>query len=462
MSAFSNLIKRSVLLFVLIAVWVGVLWFGIRLDISRFNLLGLIGLHAGPPILAWASWSIWRRRSEAAKIKTKESEQEQAEAAQKTQHESAQRAFEETMRMRHFALDCRWAAVYSSQPDLVEDGTVALMPSSDGAASERLLASLSQLLPDLFESCPAARGLPIYIAESPTLDYAQAARVVAGCCHASNLPPIMALPASTTPGVADAIFSRFESDPHLPGALFLAVDGPDVPCLGEDDDDQDDLTAQPKQADAMVALLFTHPNLDTALADIITGAGRAENHQYDPMTPFWERNQRQLQGLSERLARLPEEVRTSLPELPVLGQLRRPVEVSGKNQNSAWRNAIERALINANLKQLSFEVEKGTVAATKKDTEEDIPCAWVVHNAGSYETSGDTLSLLGTGLSAHGIDLNIIRQATNVQADVKLGAVDQWASVALALTQSQALHTTTLWATFGACGAVGFVTNAKT
>ena len=89
-----SLMKRLVLLLVLTAVWVGVLWFGIRLDISRFNLLSLIGLHTVPPFAAWASWSIWRRRSEAAKIKTEENEREQAEAAQATQRESARHAFQ--------------------------------------------------------------------------------------------------------------------------------------------------------------------------------------------------------------------------------------------------------------------------------------------------------------------------------------------------------------------------------
>ena len=95
------------------------------------------------------------------------------------------------------------------------------------------------------------------------------------------------------------------------------------------------------------------------------------------------------------------------------------------------------------------------------EAEEDIPCAWIVHNAGAYESSGDRLAALGRGLDAHGIELNIIRQATNVLAQVKLGVVDQWASVALALTRAKSLEAPTLWAVFGSRSAVGLITNVK-
>ena len=176
------------------------------------------------------------------------------------------------------------------------------------------------------------------------------------------------------------------------------------------------------------------------------------------MTPFWERNQRQLEGLSERLARLSGDASASLAQLPVLGQLRRPVAVAGKKADVAWCSAIEQALINANLKQLVFETEPASAAAADTSAKDDIPCAWLVHNAGSFETAGDKLAALGRGLDDHGINLNIIRQATNVLAEVKLGAVDQWASVALALARAQALEAPTLWAAFGSHSAVGLVT----
>ena len=427
-----SLMKRLVLLLVLTAVWVGVLWFGIRLDISRFNLLSLIGLHTVPPFAAWASWSIWRRRSEAAKIKTEENEREQAEAAQATQRESARHAFAETMRVRHFALDCRWATVYSSQPDLADDGSVVtLMPSRDGATTDRLLASLGELLPDLFESCPAAQGLPIYIAESTALDYAQAARVVTACCNVSNLPPIMALP--TSAAAADAIFSRFENDPNLPGALFLAVDGPNTPNFIEDNDGEDE-PVQPKQADVVVALLFTHPNLDTALADVMTGAGRADNHQYDPMTPFWERNQRQLQGLSERVARLPEKVRTSLPELPVWGQLRRPARIEVEEKTHRTQNlshVLEQAGINAALIEKPFETT--TAAPVELTAPQKIKDnGWVVHNAGTVDMYGSRLASISSAMSGAGIELALTHESTNVATAGDYGCATPYLMLALA------------------------------
>lgn len=448
-----SLLTRFLALLVLLAAWVGILWFGVRFDISRFNLLSLIGLHALPPLTLWTSWLIWRRRSEQAKITAEEEAQKQAAAEQQAQLEASRKAFEESLRTRQFAVDCRWAEMRSGQPELVGADEVVPLSDADGSAApaERLLASLTKTLSDLFSQCPGAQRLPIYVAESALFDRELAARAVAACCEASNQPQVRILPAADS--VAEAVFSRFESDPLAPGALFLAVDGPSVV---EDDDADEFASTEPKHADALVVLLFTHPDFDLAFNELEATPGQAGD-EVDPMTPFWERNRRQLQGLSERLARMPTEARTSLMELPILGQLRRPVAVAGKKAETAWRSAIEQALINANLKKLEFQDVK--TAATEADTEDEIPCAWIVHNAGSYETSGERLAALGRGLDAHGIELNIIRQATNVLAQVKLGAVDQWASVALAITRAQALEAPTLWAAFGARSAVGLVTN---
>jgi hypothetical protein len=455
MTRLFGLLIRFLSLLVLIAAWVGVLWFAIRIDISRFNLLSLIGLHALPPFAVWTSWLIWRRRSQQAKINAAEEAQKQAVAEQQAQQESARKAFEESLRNRQFALDCRWAEVRSDQPELVGADEVVPMSGADDGASpgERLLSSLTNTLSDLFSLCPGAQGLPIFVAESALFDRELAARSVAACCDAKNLPLVRVLPAAD--GVAEAIFSRFESDPHAPGALFLAVDGSSV--VGDEDDDEFD-TIESRHADALVVLLFTHPDYDLAFKEL-EAAPRQAREAVDPMTPFWERNRLQLQGLSERLARIPTDARMSLMELPILGQLRRPVAVAGKKAETAWRSAIEQALINADLKKLEFQSDQhDQVATVEVDAEDEIPCAWIVHNAGSYETSGDRLAALGSGLDAHGIELNIIRQATNVLAQVKLGVVDQWASVALAVTRAQALEAPTLWAAFGVRSAVGLVT----
>jgi len=452
-----RLLTRFLILFVLLAAWVGILWFGVRIDISRFNLLSLIGLHALPPIAVWASWLIWRRRSEQAKINAEEEAQKTAEAEQQAQQEIARKSFDESLRTRHYAIDCRWAEVRSGQSELVGAEEVAALADADQGAApgERLLASLTSTLSDLFTQCPGAQRLPIYVAESAMFDRELAAQAVAACCDATNLPQVRILPAADS--VAEAVFSRFESDPLAPGALFLAVDGP---SKIDDDDENEFASTEPKHADAVVVLLFTNPDFDLAFNELDARPGQAGD-EVDPMTPFWELNRRQLQGLSERLARLPLDARTVLFELPILGQLRRPVAVAGKKADTAWRSAIEEALINADLKKLEFKSEKTATAETEADqkTEDEIPCAWIVHNAGSYETSGERLAALGRGLDAHGIELNIIRQATNVLAQVKLGSVDQWASVALALTRAQALEAPTLWAAFGARSAVGLVTN---
>lgn len=457
MSWLFHLLARFLLLSALMLIWVGVLWFAMRIDISRFNLLSLIGLHALPPIFVWGSWLLWRRRSEKAKIAAEELAREKAETEQKTKQEADRSAFDEALRTRQFALDCRWAVIRSDQPDLIGTEEVEPMGRSDEAAAtgNRLLASLTLALSELYEHCPGAQRLPVFVAESVVFDRALATQAVTACCEGAKLPQVRALSSATA--VADAIFSRFESEPNLPGALFLTVDGVD-----RLDDDEDDLIVhQPQRADALVIMLYTHPEFDLAVAELDSGATK-NCDQSDPMTPFWDREQRQLQGLSENLLRMPNEAVLSLAALPVVGQLRRPVEVADKKPDSAWRNAIEQALINADLKKLQFETQVEATNISTEDDAEAIPCAWVVHNAGSYESSGDRLATLGQGLDAHGIKINIIRQATNVLAQVKLGAVDQWASVALALTRAQALEAPTLWAVFGTQSAVGLVTNAKT
>ncbi len=451
-----SLVKRFFLLSILIAIWVGILWFVIRLDISRFNLLSLVALHVLPPLGIWGGWSLWRRYVVAKKLKAEETAQEQVVVEQQVQNDAERKAFDTALRERQFALDCRWAEVYSNQPELISSDEVATMADSDGytPVGDRLLASLTQSLANLFSQCPGAQRLPIFVAESMLFDRELASRAIAACSDAAILPQVRVLPFAE--GVANEIFARFESDPSLPGAIFLSVDGSDQ----VDTDDEDALMPAPlKTADALVLLLFTHPEYAAANMELVAGTGPT-GEQVDPMTPFWERSQRQLQGLTERLSRFPSEARDSLAALEVLGKLRRPVEVVGKKPESAWRSAIEHALINAELKQIYFQPEPKE--ATASDTEEDIPCAWIVHNAGTYETSGDRLAALGRGLDAHGIELNIIRQATNVLAQVKLGVVDQWASVALALTRAQALEAPTLWAVFGSRSAVGLVTNAKT
>jgi hypothetical protein len=179
------------------------------------------------------------------------------------------------------------------------------------------------------------------------------------------------------------------------------------------------------------------------------------------MTPFWERKQPLQAGLVERLSQLPEGAAAALAALPVMAQLRRPVEVADEKPDRAWRSALEAALINANLKPLDFVWDVATPTPEKPAddaAEREIHCAWAVHNAGSFETAGDRLALLGKALDAQDIDLNIIRQGSNVVAEVNLGMLDQWVSLALAIAQAQALAAPTLWAYFGTRSTLGMIT----
>jgi len=454
MSWLFNLFKRLLQLTGLTAAWVALLWFGIRPNINNFSILSLVGLHALPPLGVWSSWLMWRRWSQARKQKVEEEKQAQAVAEQQALQEAQRKAFEESMRHRQYAIDCRWATVCSDQPNLIGAEEVMPLDVEDvtTTTTERLAASLQMQIADLAVNLPGILRLPVFVVESEVFDRAHAAQAIAAACPDQVQPAVRILP--TTDGVVASIFARFESDPSMPGALFIAVDGFDK--LDEEDSDEFSYN-DPKPTDALVLMLCTHPHFDAALQEISNQAS-VGSEQYDPMTPFWERNRDQLKGLSERLVKLQRDTLDAISTLPVLGQLRRPAEVAGKKAETAWARAIEHALINASLLPLAFQEDKPDAKPDESEERDTVACGWIVHNAGSFETAGEKLSALGRGLDDHGIRLNIIREATNVLAQAKLGTADQWASVALALLRAQALESPTLWAVFGSRPSVGLVT----
>ena len=443
------------------ALWVGVLWFVIRLDFSRHSLLSVISIHLFPPLLAWGGWLFWRRHVRVAKMNADAAEKAREAAEHTAQRETALQAFQEQMQTRRYAIDCRWASV-------VSDGLADALPNTVGLIAiprvdevltgfeNRATAVVATVLSKLLAECPAVQYLPVYVRASPAFDLAQAVAAVRTLRDASgSAPEVSGL--AREDEIAATIFARFEREPDLPGALFLTVDGP---FNGDEQDEGDFSIAKPKHVDAVVVMLFTHPDLAAAYSKLTMEVGEATS-AYDPMTPFWERKRGLQTGLVERLSQLPAGVPATLLELPIVAQLRRPVEVSGPKLDRAWSGALAQSLINANLKQQAFVWDMASPAEVppqESDAESEMQCAWLVHNAGSFESTGDRLAVLGKALDTHGIDLNIIRQGTNVLADVTLGALDQWVSVAFALARAQQLEASTLWATFGTRSAVGMIT----
>ena len=451
--------SRFLLLIATVALWVGLLWFVMRVDFSRQSLLSVAAVHALPPLLLWGGWLFWRRHVRLAKTRAEASEKTQQEADQHAQREMASQAFQEKLQYRRYALDCRWASIVS---DSLADSPAANALASSaivqpevahkGQPSAVLAAALSQLA----AVCPGAQYLPVYVAESPGLDLAQAVVALRAMRGAqSRASTVSALTGEG--GVAATMLARFEREPDLPGALFIAANGP---AASDEQDGEEFPLTQPKHVDALVVMLFTHPDLNAAHAKLTMALGAAFA-AYHPMTPFWDRKQPLQAGLVERLSQLPEGAAAALAALPVMAQLRRPVEVAGEKPDRAWRSALEAALINANLKPLDFVWDVATPTPEKPAddaAEREIHCAWAVHNAGSFETAGDRLALLGKALDAQDIDLNIIRQGSNVVAEVNLGMLDQWVSLALAIAQAQALAAPTLWAHFGTRSTLGMIT----
>jgi hypothetical protein len=442
------------------ALWVGVLWFVIRLDFSHKNLLSVISIHLLPPLLAWGGWAFWRRQRGLAKTNAESAAKARAEADQIAQRESALQAYQEKLRIQRYALDCRWASVVSDglADSLSDETQISIARFEAHDRIDNLSAVVVDTLSKLFAECAGAQYLPVYVAESPAFDLTQTVVVLKSLRGASaNAPKVSALPRDDE--IIATIFDHFEREPDLPGAIFIAVNG----AFGSEHEDQmDDFSlAKPKLVNALVVMLFTNPALASASAKLASESGDG-TADYDPMTPFWERKQAAHTGLVERLSQMPAGAPTALLELPVMAQLRRPTEVAGPKPDRAWSGALEQCLINANLKQKTFVWDNATPpeATHSGEESEEINCAWVVHNAGSFEHAGDRLASLGKALDAHSIDLNIIREGTNVLAEVKLGALDQWVSVALAILLSQKFEAPTVWAMFGARSAMGLITPA--
>lgn len=442
-----TILTRLATFFALSAVWIALLWFVLRIDFSRQNILSVLSLHALPPLVLWGGWALWKSRAQALQRKAQLRAEEQQQAEQAAQYEAAKTDYEEQMRSRCFAVDCRWVQVASS--DLaatalsnVGDNVVALS-SHRAEAPASWTQTVASVLENLYTACPGVRYLPVYSADS-SLDLVG----VSESRHEASIPRTAQRYLSDE-GVAAGILGCFERDPSLLGAVFIAADG----ATEEPAVEPAQIHPGTKQADAIVVMLVTHPRL----RDLTPKADNQVVSPHNEMTPFWERG---VTGASELNNGLPERVQHDLWQMPIWGQVHKPAVIQGKKSASTWRVAMERALINARLKVSPFVWEKADLASAAPEPtaeESEIECAWLVHNAGCFERAGDHLSALGRALSEFDVNLDLINTGSNLTAEVQLGKVEAWVSLALAIARAKHLNAPTLWANFSYTSEVGFV-----
>jgi hypothetical protein len=246
---------------------------------------------------------------------------------------------------------------------------------------------------------------------------------------------------------AQRLIGLFDQQPELAGAVVLGFDSPLAQQAPEDPDEEP--PAQPSAAQhqhgaagqAVVALLLTHPKLNTILAEL-------EQHELDPnadpLLPHWERAE--LEQLEYRqLAAIALEQRDALAALPALARIHRGVsqQFAGDGPKpleltKQLRRLFENALVNAGGLELDFNQHYPELASAAPRTEETIPpsCAWLVHNAGGFIGSGGRISAISTALHSFDIDLNPIDEATNTV--VRFG--DVGAARPLLMTALAAIH----------------------
>lgn len=421
--------------------WGGLLWFRLPINLATFSPLSLIALHAGPPLLLTLCAWLWQR---ARSRRTAEAEAERA-AAETQKHAAAraeaQAVHDEHMARRRFACDCRAVAVTG----LVAQGehVAGRLPDGEGIhwglLEAEALADLSdplsalapyleEALAAIYECSPAAVWLPHFICpphdvggETLLATVREAARAAAMQVVDDTLSPTLVRFLPDAGCTTERYLGLFESDSALPGAVVLGFDSPLVrrgPLDEEvfpDDEDPAEKEARHWQGapgQAVAALLLTAPWLEKqgdALRAEVVETGNA-----DAYTPYWERNH--ASDGEAWLSRIPAAWRASLVDAPILAHLHRggscqsdqdevrPLVLAG-----FCLAALDRALINAGLRDLPFDAEiPAEAAAPLGET-----CRWLVHHAGGVERGGGRLAALGNALTHFGIDLHPIDEASN-------------------------------------------------
>ncbi|MDR3409641.1 MAG: hypothetical protein P4L87_01640 [Formivibrio sp.] len=445
--------------------WGGLLWFRLPINLANFSPLSLIALHAGPPILTTLAVGMWRRThskraamAEAQRVAVEEEKHAAVRAAAQAEHA-------ERMAQRRLSCDCR--AVAGAGLVAQQEQVAGQLPEGEGIYwgvvepeeladhSEplpALMPYLEEALAALYQHSPAAIWMPHFICppsdvsgEDLLQTVRKAARSAAAQVADDEVPATLVRFLPEAGHTTERYLGLFESDPGLPGAVVLGFDSPLV-RQGESNEeaifDEEDPAErevrywQGSPGQAVVALLLTAPWIEEHAAAlrievIETGDG-------DAYTPYWERNH----GSDSEawFNRIPAAWRASLVDAPILAHLHRGG--SRQSEQGVVRplalagfclTALDRALVNAGLRDLPFGAESPTEPAVPLSE----TCRWLVHHAGGVERSGTRLAALGNALTYFGIDLHPIDEANN--SVVQFGYVGRALPLllsALAVTQA--------------------------
>lgn len=325
--------------------WAGLLWFGLKLELTSYFPRTLIAIHLVPPLLITLVVAAWRhvrkRRAASREAERLAFEQEKHVAAQL----AAQQAHLAYMAQRREGCDCRGVAVTGLR--VPDDQVLQCLPQGDGLywslleledepkaqdPHAALVPHLQEALRALYQRCPAAIWLPLFICPPAAAEIGaswqdwvrDAAQSVAHTIVGDQLPAMSLRLLPEAVHITERYLDLFESDPTLPGAIVLGFDSPamfgvlDTPCDVPDSSAQESRLWLGRPGQAVVALLLTAPWL-AHRADSL----RVKTSQpvVDSYTPYWDRDT--VVHDEAWFAQIPAPWRDSLLDVPILARLYR-------------------------------------------------------------------------------------------------------------------------------------------
>lgn len=472
--AFTKVLRGFVVLALLAAAWCALLWFLIAPEFSQWSMPQLTLAHAGPPLVAWSGWRFWCRRRQQRKAAAAVRKEVLAEQERLAARASKQEQYATERQRLRYSCDCRALAV-AQLAVVTPDLDPLLLPENDAcyvslAAADaidvaddpldHLRPAVEEALSALYERCPAASVLPVYVVPPAQAVGEQVVALVrhvrsgfhvgAGDLFLAGTPPpapacaVLFLPPRDS--VADGVIALFENSPELPGAVVLAFDSPLWQAQRSDEameaptDDGSSGQTRLLPGQGAFALLLTSSRLPQMLA------GMPRHRQpHDPMTPYWEKDVATASA-ADCLSVLADGALQSLLECTPVARIHRTAQATfdpgAARQLELARGIealIERAQVHAGLIEPAALETAGeqAVERTEEPSNVAVPgCGWLIHNAGNVTNAGYRLASLGCALFRRGLDIDPIETATDIARYAgDLGQARGVAMMALTLAQ---------------------------
>lgn len=485
-----------------VATWTAILWLAIVPNFAKWTNLGIVALHALPPLAVWLIWIVIRHRIRIKKNQEAAAREQQAQMECQAAREIARKKHDEAIKQRRFGCDCRAitiadVALNSDLPlfDSDTDNVNVQSRSLEEACTSIQYSILDQLSPaiknaltSIYDFCGAAAAFPIFILppsdvsgeECLSLIRSSYATIVDDLGLQIDIgistPPALFLP--FTDSAANSAIALFDSNSDLPGAVILAFDSPLARNFARISDDDIDPALKKKEqqvgkpSEGVFALLLTNPDLASmleALANVDDGTS-----DEDSMKPYWRKSLR-AEGYLALLGRVNRNLRDKLLHSPVLGRIHRAASHDAPTQPAGvlemtrlMQESLEQAQINAGIIELPFMHDESS-ATDASDAVEDQPstsnspapirCRWLVHNAGGVDYAGKRLAALGSAMYYFNIDLNPvdIEASTNIVTRVgDLGRATGIGQLALSIAHAADTGTPTLCTEFNEHGGFAF------